>query len=204
MIARKRLSASSAILAAVCLLAACASTDYLPVRYQLPPAAADLNGKQVVLEVIDARTRESIFDPSMQADFRHFTGNFALRVARGDEQGMMVGALDLKGLFREAMVQRLKQAGVAVIPAPAGAAPLMTLTLTRFDLRQDSLKWYADIAYQAELSRIASLKATQNISGTEERLRVPGSKNLEKVLGDVFTTLINRLDLNRLFASAHV
>ena len=81
MISKKIFSRSSAILAAVCLLIACASTDYLPVRYQLPGSAADLSGKQVVLEVIDARPQTTIFGPSMQSNFRHFTGNFALRVA---------------------------------------------------------------------------------------------------------------------------
>ena len=72
------------------------------------------------------------------------------------------------------------------------------------ELRQDSVKWYADIAYQAELGRIENLKASQDISSTEERLRIPGSKNIETVLGDIFTTIINRLDLNKLFAAAHV
>ena len=202
MLGKRTLFGRLAVLASVCLMAACASTDFLPVRYQLPSSEADLSGRQVFLEVVDARSQASIFGPSMQEDFRHFTGNFALKVARGESAEMMLGAYDLKGLFRAALAQRLKQAGVAVVEAPS--APRMTVTLTRFELRQDTLKWYADISYQAELSRIESLKASQNVSGTEERMRVPGSKNIEKVLGDIFTTIINRLDLNRLFAAAHV
>lgn len=201
---KKNLFGRLAILASVCLLAACASTDFLPVRYQLPSTAADLSGRQVFLEVVDARSQTSIFGPSMQENFRHFTGNFALKVARDESSEMMLGAYDLKGLFRAALAQRLQQAGVDVVMAEAPSAARMTVTLTRFELRQDTLKWYADISYQAELSRIESLKASQNVSGTEERMRVPGSKNIEKVLGDIFTTIINRLDLNRLFAAAHV
>ncbi len=202
--AKKIFSLSSIILAGAFLLAACASTDYLPVRYQLPGSAADLGGKQVVLEIIDARPQATIFGPSMQSNFRHFTGNFALRVARDDSNGIMMGAYDLRGLFREALAQRLKQAGVAVVTAQTPEAARMTVTLTRFALRQDSVKWYADIAYQAELGRLETLKASQSISGTEERLRMPGSKNVETVLGDIFTTMINRLDLDKLFSAARV
>ena len=190
--------------AALVVLAGCASTDYLPVRYRLPDAAEILTGKKIALQVVDARNQASIFGPAMREDFRHFTGKFALTVAQGEGKGMVIGAYDLEGLFREAMAQRLKRAGVAVVEGQAGSVPQMTVTLTRFELRQESTKWFADIAYRAELARLETLTAAQNVSGTEERFRIPGSKNIEKVLGEIFSTMINRLDLAKLFADADV
>ena len=192
------------LVAAVMVLAGCASTDYLPVRYRLPDAAETLGGKTIALKVVDARGQASIFGPSMREDFRHFTGKFALTVAPGEGKGMVIGAFDLEGLFREALVQRLKRAGVTVVAGQTASVPQMTVTLTRFELRQESTKWFADIAYRAELARLETLTAAQNISGTEERFRIPGSKNIEKVLGDIFSTMINRLDVAKLFADASV
>jgi hypothetical protein len=194
--------------AALCIflisLAACASTDYLPVRYQLPDPPDRLDGRQVALQVVDQSGQASIFGPTMRETFRHFTGNFALSVARGQEQGVVVGAFDLNGLFRQAMVQRLEQAGVRVVDPASEGVPRMTVVLTRFVLDHDRVKWTGQVDYRVELSRTEALKAAQNVSATEERFRLPGSKDIERVVSDIFTTIINRLDLVRLFADAKV
>ena len=112
-------------------LTACASTDYLPVRYRLPDAAEALGGRRVVLRVVDNRAQDAIFGAAIREDFRHFTGKFALTVARGEDEGIVTGAFDLLGLFREAMARRLEQAGATVVAADA---PVMTVILERFSL----------------------------------------------------------------------
>jgi hypothetical protein len=192
------------LLAAASSLGACASTDYLPVRYQLPPSPAALAARQVTLEVIDQRPRADIFGPTMRQTFRHFTGNFALRVARGDERGVLLGPVDLKGLFQEAMTKRLNASGVQVVDSTAIPAPRMRVMLTRFLLDHDHTKWTAEIDYRVELAGADTPQASQTTSATEERLRLPGSRDAERLISDVFTVTINRLDLVKLFADAGV
>lgn len=192
------------LLSAASSLGACASTDYLPVRYQLPSSAPDLAAKQVILEAVDQRSRADIFGPTMRQTFRHFTGNFALRVAQGDERGVLLGPVNLTGLFREAMTKRLNASGVQVVDSTAISAPRMRVILTRFALDHNSTKWTAEIDYRVELAGADSRQASQTISATEERLRLPGSRDAERVISDVFTVTINRLDLVKLFADAGV
>jgi hypothetical protein len=80
----------------------------------------------------------------------------------------------------------------------------MRVILTRFALDHDSTKWTAEIDYRVELAGADSRQASQTISATEERLRLPGSRDAERVISDVFTVTINRLDLVKLFADAGV
>jgi hypothetical protein len=195
---------SAALILLLLVLAACASTDYLPVRYQLPDRSDSLAGKQVALRVVDLRRQKTIFGPEMRQTFRHFTGHFFLSVARGEQQGMALGAFDLSGLFHQAMVQRLAQAGVIVVDRTSDEVPEITVTLTQFLLDHDSTRWTARVDYRSELSGAAGSTAVQNVSGTEERFRLIGSKDVERVVSDIFTTMINRLDLAKLFADAKV
>ncbi|MBW1648183.1 MAG: hypothetical protein JRJ72_08735 [Deltaproteobacteria bacterium] len=189
-------------LLAAAALGACASTDYLPVRYQLPPASASLAGHQVALEVVDQRSPADIFGPTMRQTFRHFTGNFALRVAEGDERGVLLGPVDLTGLFRRALTKRLERSGTQVVDTASMPVPRMRVIINRFKLDHNSTKWTAQIDYRVELTGPGPRRATQNISATEERLRLPGSRDAERVISDVFTVTINRLDLVKLFADA--
>ena len=192
------------VLAFAAALDACASTDYLPVRYQLPTPADVLADKQVALEVVDQRSRADIFGPTMRQTFRHFTGNFALRVAEGDERGVLLGPVDLTGLFRRALTERLERSGVQVLDKASMQGPRMRVILTRFLLDHDSTQWTARIDYRVELTGPDTRRAAQSISASEERLRLPGSRDAERVISEVFTLTINRLDLVKLFADAGV
>jgi hypothetical protein len=189
------------LIVALAVLVGCASTDYLPVRYQLPASPDPLAGRQVAIEVVDQRNQTAIFGPTMSETFRHFTGNFSLRVARAEGTAMVLGAYDLSGLFRQALAQRLKQAGVEVVAQASDAVPRMTVILTQFILDHDRVQWTARVDYRVELSQPSPYRqAFQHVSASEERFRLPGSKDVERVVSDIFTTMINRLDLAKLFA----
>lgn len=199
-----RIRCSVVLVLALLALAGCASTDFLPVRYQLPDRPDALTGRQVALKMVDQRGYAEIFGPRMRETFRHFTGHFSLSVARGQEEGTVLGAFDLIGLFREAMVQRLAAAGVRVVDQASPGTPELTVTLTEFWLDHDHVKWTARVDYRAELSAMEGPRASQNVSGTEERFRLPGSRDVQRVVSDIFTTMINRLDLAKLFADAGI
>jgi hypothetical protein len=63
-------------------------------------------------------------------------------------------------------------------------------------------KWMADISYEASLTQDTQLVAREVVTGSAERLKVMGSGGAEKVIGEIFTDMINRLNIERLFQQA--
>jgi len=189
-------------LIAVLLLAACASTAYIPVRYQLAPKSKALQGKQVFLTVTDSRSDTRIFDAAAQQAFEGFNGYFALSLAFGDEKGLVAGTYDLTALFQEALRYKLQNTGVEVLSQPHDAATTMAVHLNEFLLRLSENKWAATVSYKVSLSGDPNTVVSQTISGSAERVKVVGSGAAEKVLGEIFSDSLNRLDVVALFAKA--
>jgi len=189
-------------LIAVLLVAACASTAYIPVRYQLAPKSNALQGRQVFLTVTDTRTDTRIFDASAQKEFKGFNGNFALSLAYGDEKGLVAGTYDLATLFQEALRHKLQNTGVEVLSQPHTDAATMTVHLNEFLLSLQKNKWIATVSYKVSLSGDPNTVASDTISGSAERVKVMGSGAAEKVLGEIFSDSLNRLDVVALFTKA--
>ena len=110
------LRSGSGILFAI-LLVACASTAYIPVRYQLAPKSSALQNQTVYLKVSDARTDTRIFDASAEKEFANFNGNFALVLAYGDEKGLVDGTYDDAGHYN-VLKRMVKQAGEDAMVVP--------------------------------------------------------------------------------------
>lgn len=195
------LTAATALLAVLFLLA-CASGSYIKVRYQLPPRSNSLQGRQVFVAVEDRRTQRDIFDPSAREEFKYFTGLFALTLAYGDEKGLVTGTYDLPALFAEAMQRRLRHAGVQTLAAAQAGQPVMQIDLQDFTLKLEKRRWVATVAYTVSLTKDNRTVAKDEISGTAERVKVVGSGAAEKVLGDIFSDIVNRLELSNLFQQA--
>jgi hypothetical protein len=188
-------------MAAVCL-AACASTSYIPVRYQLAPTSKALQGQEVYLSVTDARTDTRIFDATAQKEFEGFTGNFALILAHGDEKGLRDGTYDLRTLFHEALRHRLQSTGVKVLDQAQAGKPTMQVDLREFLLSLQKSKWVATVSYKVSLSGDPNTVVTDTVSGSAERVKVMGSGAAEKALGEIFSDSLNRLDVISLFTKA--
>ena len=135
-------------LIAVLLLAACASTAYIPVRYQLAPKSKALQGKQVFLTVTDSRSDTRIFDAEAQQAYEGFNGYFALSLAYGDEKGLVAGTYDLATLFQEALRYKLQNTGVEVLSQPHDATATMAVHLNEFLLSLSKNKWVAAVGYK--------------------------------------------------------
>jgi hypothetical protein len=60
----------------------------------------------------------------------------------------------------------------------------------------------ADISYEASLTQDTQLVAREVVTGSAERLKMIGSGGAEKVIGEIFTDMINRLNIERLFQQA--
>ena len=193
------------IKAALCVLIliplACASPSYINVRYQVPSVDPSSAGSSVYLLVEDQRPSGKILNPPAREKMPRFRDLFALSLARTEDPGKISGVYDLTGLFYAAIQHRLDQRGVAVVEQH-NAEPVMQVTLNDFRLELDERIWTAHIAYQVKLSQDEQRVAHDTITGSAERARILGRGAAEKVLGDIFTEAVNRLDLDKLFQNA--
>lgn len=183
------------------VVGACASKSYIDVNYRLPVASDDLKGKRVFLECRDIRSDKTIFGQNAQAEFKHFTGLFALSVDQG-KKPFVAGAFDLPSLFKEAFKRRLENSGLDVIKQPEKTTPVLEIVIREFRLDLVDRKWVAGIKYEARLLKGDLLLVTTTISGDAERLKVIGQRDAEKVLGEIFTEIVNQLNLRKLLDRA--
>jgi hypothetical protein len=185
----------------VAVVGACASKSYIDVNYRLPVASDDLKGKRVFLECRDIRSDKTIFGQKAQAEFKHFTGLFSLSVNQG-EKPFVAGAFDLPSLFKEAFKRKFENSGVDVLTQPEKTIPVLEIVIKKFRLDLVDRKWVAGIKYEARLLKGDLLLVTTTISGDAERLKLIGQGDAEKVLGEIFTEIVNRLNLRKLLDRA--
>jgi len=181
------------------LAAGCASTSYIEVTYQLPPPAHTIGTKSVFLEVVDLRTTATIAGPNAQKELEYFTGLFSLYIGRTEQKPVLIGAFDLVALFKEALKQRLESEGVTVLDKRAADQPILEIQLQQFVLDRDGKNWKADLAYKAVTSKADRVLTNQNVSGSAERLKIVGTRDAEKLLGEIFSDMVNKLDPEKLF-----
>ena len=185
------------------LIWACASPSYLNVRYNLPPASDVLQGKKVVLNIIDTRSNKDILSEKAQKEFGNFDGSFVLSLTEGKISGP-VEILDLPSLFKKALKKRLETVGVEVVTGDMNDAPLFEITLKKFFLDLKGLKWIADISYETKLTRDNKNIAREKVSGKAERHLSTGKGSGEKLIGEIFSESINKLDIEELFKTVGI
>jgi hypothetical protein len=78
----------------------------------------------------------------------------------------------------------------------------MAVHLNEFRLSLSKNKWVATVGYKVSLSGDPNTVVSETISGSAERVKVVGSGAAEKVLGEIFSDSLNRLDVVALFAKA--
>jgi hypothetical protein len=181
---------------------ACAKKSYIDVDYRLPSVADTLAGRTVFVETRDLRSDTEIFDKRASENFEHFTGLFSLSLVMPDDQSKIIGAYPLPKLFETALTQRLQKLGVAVSAAPSKSVPVFQININQFHINLVGQKWMADISYEVSLTQDMQPVAREVVSGSAERLKVMGSGGAEKVIGEIFTDMINRLNIERLFQQA--
>lgn len=180
----------------------CSRPSYIHVTYRPPAKSEALAGKSLLLVMKDIRSSDILFGRNAQEEFKYFTGIFSLSLAMGAKGSVMVGPFDLPSLFEESFKRRIQQSGVDVVSQPTSDVPVLEIFLNQFFLELVGRKWHADIAYEARLIKNETIVATQVVSGKAERIKVMGQGGAEKVIGDIFTEIVNKLDVYKLFLEA--
>lgn len=180
------------------ILVACGGRSYLNVVYQLPENYKGLADHPVYLEVRDERTQKDIFTPDARRTFRHFTGLFSLEVIGTTGTSQMAGAYDLAGLFEEALRERFKRQGITVLDAPRSDANRLAVAVDTFSIDLKNHKWLAQVGYAVALHKPSGTIIKEKIRGNAERVKIVGKGAIEKVIGEIFSDSVNRLNLQRL------
>jgi hypothetical protein len=181
---------------------ACAKKTFIDIDYQLPSVAETLTGRTVFVETRDTRNDTEIFNKRAKDKFEHFTGLFALSLAMPEDQHKVLGAYAVPMLFETALKQRLQALGVETAGEPSPDVPTFQISINQFSIHLIGQKWLADVSYEASLTQDTQLVAREVVTGSAERLKVMGRGGAEKVIGEIFTEMINRLNIERLFAQA--
>lgn len=180
----------------------CATIPHLNVEYRLPPQSDELKGKKVSLVFEDRRAVKDVLGKGAQKDFKNFSGNISYSLARGEEKGFKIGLYTIPSLFMEVFQLRLENLGIGVVLEGEKDETAIVIVLKDLILDLINRKWVVTMEYEARLVRDQKILARQMISGQAERLKLVGRGQADVVMGEIFTDMVNRLNVNRLFQQA--
>jgi hypothetical protein len=182
----------------------CAGRSYLMVNYPVPEASRQLQGQVVHLRVTDQRPTESILTEEAAHQFPRFIGLYNLTWLMPDQQSIQAGELPLTKLFKTVFEKRLRDLGCNTTDSSNAQTAVLTIALKQVTLDLQDHEWKAALSYDAILSLADHPTAKQNIRGSAERVRIIGSKGADKVFSEIFSDVVNRLDLPMLFRNAKI
>jgi hypothetical protein len=181
------------------LMVLCTKIQYIQVDYRLPPEQVGLKDKKVLLSFQDNRNPKDIIGAGAKSDYKNFSNNFSYSLARGTEKGFKIGVFDLPDLFMETFTSRLENLGLIVLKEKGGEDAEVVIVLNEFLLDRVKLTWKFSMAYEVRLIKEGKVVTTQMKTGKGERLKLYGRKEADVVVGETFTDMVNRLDVERLF-----
>ncbi len=190
-----------AILMAV-LIGACASKPFLKVQYQLPSSSTASAGERISLAVSDHRGDDAFLGSNARKSIENFNDTYSLVVLRADGSGNLIGAYDLDALLTEIFKQRLENEGLQVVASADDTDTSLQIQLKEFKLDIVDRKWVLRMSYQAGLSKNSGLIAQEAVNGSAERLKVMGKSDAEKILGELVTDMVNKLNVTKLLQEA--
>ncbi len=186
--------------AIITITAGCAGRAYLMVDYTVPPASRQLQNLSVRVDIKDIRQEKRVLSPSAKYHFQGFQGRYSLAWVTPDNGRILAGEHDLQNLFRAAFSKRLQQLGVGV--TEKNQTPIFTVVLKEFKIDLQDRKWLAKVSYETNLTRDGSLIARETATGNAERIRIIGRKGADVVLSEIFTDIVNRVNIVHLFQKA--
>jgi hypothetical protein len=182
----------------------CAGREYLIVDYIFPTETQQLRDQSVRLRIDDQRENRTIMAPSAAAHFQAFNDRYSLAWVTPDKGRILAGEHDLAALFKKAFKKRLALMGAVTSPETHFQDPELAIALESFTIDLQGQKWVAEVGYTATLTQEGHPVTKEQIRGNAERIRIIGRKGADMVISDIFTDVVNRLDLVALFRRAEL
>jgi hypothetical protein len=167
-------------------------------------ASEQLKGQTVQLQIDDQRGTKTIFSRTAADQFPSFNDRYSLAWVMPDKERILAGEYDLTTLFRNSFEKRLALMDAAVSDDNIPQSPVLAITLKKFTIDLQGRKWVANISYQAILTKPGHPVVKEQINGNAERVRVVGRKGADVVISEIFTDVVNRVDLQNLFQRAEL
>lgn len=183
-------------------LIGCTKRPYLVVDYKIVAASNQLDGKRLRLQVKDLRLNPSIFTPVAAAQFPGFEDRYRLTRLNGKNEKTLLDEQDLHGLFYEAFAMRLEKMGVEIVPMERDDVPLFQILINTLKIDLQDRKWVTSVSFEGNLSVDNQLVARETVSGEAERVKILGTKGADDTFSDIFTEIVNRLNIVKLFRQA--
>lgn len=195
---------ASTLIVALSFIGGCMGRSYLIVDYAVAPRSQYLKGQSVVIQVEDLRKIKSVMESRALRAFPDFQNRYSLAWIMPNRQRMLAGEHDLSGLFEQAFKKRLERLGVNVIQDKDSSIPVFKVSLNTVRIKLIGVRWYATVSCTAGLVVNERRFAGETITGNAERVRVIGRKGADIVLSNIFTDVVNRIDVAKLFQQANL
>ncbi|RJQ81465.1 MAG: hypothetical protein C4519_08845 [Desulfobacteraceae bacterium] len=189
------------LLSVFLILSACATRNHLIVDYHVPAPSDRISGQTVYLQIKDSRDNPEIFTPAAARQVKGFNNLYNLTLVSAKER-IPLGGRDLQGIFLEAFKKRMEQMGAKIAPSESGSAPVFQIVIKTIQIDLQDRKWIAKAGYEANLFLDHQLVARETVTGEAERVRIVGREGADDTLSDIFSEIINRLDIVKLFQQA--
>jgi len=183
-------------------ISSCSTIPHLKANYRLPPGANTLGGKKVVLIAEDARENKDLLTPRAYESFNDFPGSISFSVTRQNEGPLNLGLYEPLFMVKEGVRRRLQNEGVEVDYFGSEDEIKFVVVLNSFFLDLIGRKWIVEMGCEVKLIHGNKFLASQIVSGRGERVKMLGTEEADILMGDVFTDLINRIDIDGLFRRA--
>jgi hypothetical protein len=194
----------SALTVALSIITGCTGRAYLIVDYAVTPRSQYLKGQSVVIQVEDLRKNKSVMEPRALRAFPDFRNRYSLAWIMPNRQRILAGEHDLSELFKQTFKKRLERLGVNVVQDVDPAIPVFKVSMNTVRLKLIGVKWYATVSCTAGLVVDGRRVSGETVSGNAERVRVIGRKGADIVLSNIFSDVVNRIDVAKLFEQANL
>lgn len=198
----KRAMFTAAAMILLIFTGACSDKSFLVVQYQLPSPTDTLADKEVSPVITDIRATKAFLSENAKKSFLEFNETYSLIVLKEDGSGNLLGIYEIDALLTEIFKQRLNNLGLQVSSPATQSEYELEIRLEEFKLDLAGRKWIANMSYQANLSKNSRLIARESIAGSAERIKITGHGDAEKLLSELLTDIVNKLDLVKLFQQA--
>ena len=113
-----------------------------------------------------------------------------------------MGVFEVPDMVKEGFKRRLENMGAEVSFEQSPGAPKLLIVLNEFLLDLEDREWIAKTTYEAKLVRDGTILSMQTISVNAQRFKFLFWGEADTILADVFTDMVNRLDVPKLFQRA--
>ncbi len=181
----------------------CGPRPLLKINYKLPATSETLSGIKVAIDLMDQRSDLATLDKNARHELKNFSGQFSYSVEKA-ENSQLIGVYDLSQIMKKTLKRKLESLGAKIVTNPVQTDPVLTIILKEFLMTFNERVWEVEIIYEAQLSKDQKILAREEVAGSGTRVKIVGRKDADKLMGDIYSDVMNQLNYKKLFKNAEM